>query len=33
MYKQTISAAAALVLGAALSGPAMAVNDAPLTEN
>ncbi len=38
MYKRTVSAAAALVLGAALSGPAMAqdamaVNDEPLTEN
>ncbi len=38
MYKQTVSAAAALILGAALWGPAMAqeamaVNDEPLTEN
>ncbi len=38
MYKQTVSAAAVLILGSALSGSAlaqeaMAVNDEPLTEN
>ncbi len=33
MYKQTFSAAAALILGSALAGPALAANDAPLTEN
>ncbi len=38
MYKQTVSAAAALILGSALSGSAlaqqaMAVNDQPLAEN
>ena len=37
-YKQTVLAAVALLMGATLSGPALAqqataVNDAPLTEN
>ncbi len=31
-YKQTVLAAVALLMGTTLSGPAFAVNDAPLTE-
>jgi kynurenine formamidase len=33
MYKRTFSTAATLIFGLALTSPALAVNDAPLTEN
>ncbi len=32
-FKQTVLASVALLMGAALSGPAFAVNDEPLTDN